>query len=419
MAASSPCGAARTKSLPRLPPGTRGHALRRRAHHRRLHRRARALPAAADHRRRRQGAARLARRATRSRPSERYADRRTTRAGRAPLPAGEPAQRHHHGRGVLHRASRVGGACSSRRPLRGTCGSIAGKVLMDRNAPAALLDTAQRGYDESKALIGRWHGKGRLRVRRDAALRGHVDACAARRCRRAEARASPTSRAVARVGEPGRGRARARACIPHAASYLDVYARHGLTGPRTIYGHGVHLDEADFAFLHETAPRSRIARRRTISSAAGCSGCGRRRGPERPVRVGLATDLGGGTSFSMLRTMQAAYEVAQLAGGAAVAVVRAVPRHPRRGAGARPRHRIGSAGAGHGSRRRRARPRIRHPLLAFRMAHAQRHRRSAGDPDGARRRPRGARHVRGGAAARYDRDAPSRRRTKRRYGRQS
>ena len=189
---------------------------------------------------------------------------------------------------------------------------IAGKVLMDRNAPAGLTDTAQQGYDDSKALIARWHGRGRLAyaitprfavtstpAQLDAAgalKREHPDAYV-------QSHVSENLAEIALVTQPVSGR----------SSYLDVYARHGLTGPRTIYGHGVHLDEADLAFLHDT--QTAIAHCPTSNNflGSGLFRLGVATDPRRPVRVGLATDLGGGTSFSMLRTMQAAYEVAQLA----------------------------------------------------------------------------------------------------------
>ncbi len=192
---------------------------------------------------------------------------------------------------------------------------IAGKVLMDRNAPAGLLDTAQRAYDESKALIERWHGKARLRYAVTprfavTSTPAQLDAAGAL------VRESPDVHVQSHVAENLAEVALVASLYPQAASYLDVYARHGLTGPRTIYGHGIHLDERDFAFLHETG--TALAHCPTSNNFLG-SGLFRladatRR--ERPVRVGLATDLGGGTSFSILRTMQAAYEVAQLAGGA-------------------------------------------------------------------------------------------------------
>ena len=190
---------------------------------------------------------------------------------------------------------------------------IAGKVLMDRNAPAGLLDTAQAGYDDSKALLKRWHGKGRLAYAITprfavTSTPAQMDAAGALK------REFPDAYVQSHVAENMAEVALVRRMFPEASSYLDVYARHGLTGPRTIYGHGVHLAESDFAFLHET--QTAIAHCPTSNNFLG-SGLFRladaTRAP-RSVRVGLATDLGGGTSFSMLRTMQAAYEVAVLVG---------------------------------------------------------------------------------------------------------
>ncbi len=190
---------------------------------------------------------------------------------------------------------------------------VAGKSLMDRHAPAALLDTAQRGYDESKGLIARWHGRGRLAYAitpRFAVTSTPAQLEAAGTLKRehpdvyVQSHLSENTAEIARVAE----------LFPDAASYLDVYARSGLTGPRTIYGHGVHLAEPDFRALHET--RTALAHCPTSNNFLG-SGLFRlavATDRRRPVRVGLATDVGGGTSLSMLRTMQAACEVAQLAG---------------------------------------------------------------------------------------------------------
>ncbi|MFO1325678.1 MAG: guanine deaminase [Burkholderiales bacterium] len=190
---------------------------------------------------------------------------------------------------------------------------IAGKCLMDRNAPAALTDTAQRGYDESKALIRRWHGRGRLAYAVTprfavTSTSAQLDAAGALK------REHPDVYVQSHVSENSAEIALVAKLYPDATSYLDVYARHGLTGPRTIYGHGVHLAEDDFRFLHDSG--TAIAHCPTSNNFLG-SGLFRlaaAKDARRPVRVGLATDLGGGTSFSMLRTMQAAYEVAQLSG---------------------------------------------------------------------------------------------------------
>jgi guanine deaminase len=108
--------------------------------------------------------------------------------------------------------------------------------------------------------------------------------------------------------------AKVRELFPARTSYLDVYAHFGLTGRRTIYGHGIHLAEADFRHLHETD--TALAHCPTSNNFLGSGHFDLRtaKRSERPVRVALATDLGGGTTFSMLRTMQAACEVAQVSG---------------------------------------------------------------------------------------------------------
>ena len=190
---------------------------------------------------------------------------------------------------------------------------IAGKVLMDRNAPAALLDTPQAGYDDSKRLLDRWHGKGRLAYAitpRFAVTSTPAQMEAAATLKREHPDAYIQSHVAENVAEVEL----VRRMFPEASSYLDVYARHGLTGPRTIYGHGVHLAESDFAFLHET--QTAIAHCPTSNNflGSGLFHLADAAKAQRPVRVGLATDVGGGTSFSMLRTMQAACEVAALSG---------------------------------------------------------------------------------------------------------
>ena len=192
---------------------------------------------------------------------------------------------------------------------------IAGKVLMDRNAPADLLDTAQRGYDESKALLERWHGKDRLAYAitpRFAATSSSAQLEAAGALKREH----PDAFVQSHLSETAAEVAWVRELFPARKSYLDVYAHFGLTGPRTIYGHGIHLDEDDFRLLHET--RTAIAHCPTSNNFLGSGrfNLEAAKRAARPVHVALATDLGGGTSFSMLRTMQAAYEVAQMSGNA-------------------------------------------------------------------------------------------------------
>jgi guanine deaminase len=190
---------------------------------------------------------------------------------------------------------------------------IAGKVLMDRNAPAGLLDTAQRGYDESKALIARWHGRGRqhycvtprfapscTQAQLDAAgalMREHDDLFL-------QTHLCENTDEIAWVRE----------LFPDRASYLDVYVQSGLVGPRTVLGHAIHLSEEDFCTCH--ASGAAIAHCPTSNGFLG-SGLFRlfdALDPRRPVRVGLGTDVGAGTTLSLLKTLGESYKVAALRG---------------------------------------------------------------------------------------------------------
>jgi guanine deaminase len=199
--------------------------------------------------------------------------------------------------------------------------TIGGKVLMDRHAPADLVDTAQRGYDESKALIDRWAGQGRLGYAitpRFAATSSpaQLDAAAALW------RERPGTWLQSHVAESRDEVAWIARLFPAARSYLDVYARHGLLGPRAIYAHGIHLDERDRDLLHATGTALAHCPTSNNFLGSGCFDLARTRTAARPVHVALGTDVGGGTSLSMLRTMQAACEVAQMT-GAPLAPVRA------------------------------------------------------------------------------------------------
>ncbi|MGN7123764.1 guanine deaminase [Methylorubrum thiocyanatum] len=190
---------------------------------------------------------------------------------------------------------------------------IAGKVLMDRNAPAGLLDTAQRGYDESRALIERWHGRGRQHY--------CVTPRFAPSCTQAQLDAAGTLMREhdalflqTHLCENTDEIAWVRELFPDRASYLDVYVQSGLVGPRTVLGHAVHMSEEDFCTCH--ARGAAIAHCPTSNGFLG-SGLFRlfdALDPRRPVRVGLGTDVGAGTTLSLLKTLGESYKVAALRG---------------------------------------------------------------------------------------------------------
>ncbi len=191
--------------------------------------------------------------------------------------------------------------------------TIAGKVLMDRHGPAGLLDTVTQGYDDSKALIDRWTGQGRLGYA--ITPRFAVSSSPAQLDAAAQLwRERPGTWLQSHVAENVAELDLIRALFPERASYVDVYAHHGMLGPRAIYAHGIHLDETEWRTLHETG--TAIAHCPTSNNFLGSGRFDLRaaRDPPRPVPVALGTDVGGGTSLSMLRTMQAACEVAQMRG---------------------------------------------------------------------------------------------------------
>ena len=190
---------------------------------------------------------------------------------------------------------------------------IAGKVLMDRNAPRSLTDTAQKGYDESRALIARWHGQGRN-------LYAVTPRFAASSTREQMEMAGalwhehPGTYLQSHVSENRDEVAWVKELYPERSGYLDVYDHYRQLGPRSIYGHGIWLTEAELQRCHESG--TAIAHCPTSNQflGSGLFNLENAMKPARPVRVGLATDIGAGTSFSMLQTLNEAYKVAQSSG---------------------------------------------------------------------------------------------------------
>ncbi len=188
---------------------------------------------------------------------------------------------------------------------------IAGKVLMDRNAPVALLDSAQRGYDESKALIAKWHGRGRngyaITPRfAPTSTPAQLEAAAALW------KESPGTWLQSHVAETHAEGEWVKQLFPGRLDYLDVYDHHGLLGPRAVYGHGIWLSEAERRRCHESDSAIAHCPTSNLFLGSGLFAIDAAKRGDRPLRVGLGTDLGAGTSFSQLATMKAACEVAQL-----------------------------------------------------------------------------------------------------------
>ena len=188
---------------------------------------------------------------------------------------------------------------------------VAGKVLMDRHCPEFLRDSAEQGTRDSEELIRKWHGTGRQQYAitprfaptstpQQLHLAGEL-ACA-----------YPDTYIQSHVAENTDEISWARTLFPQARSYLDVYDQVGLMRERAVYGHCIWLDDADRRRMAETGsavaicPTSNLFLGSGLFDFVSADQCA--------MRLSLATDVGGGTSFSMLRTMDGLYKVARMGG---------------------------------------------------------------------------------------------------------
>ncbi|OAM27376.1 MULTISPECIES: guanine deaminase [Eikenella] len=190
---------------------------------------------------------------------------------------------------------------------------MAGKVCMDRNAPEALLDTPQRAYDESSSLIKKWHNKGRAEY---VITPRFVPTSTPEQMEMMQALAAenPDMLIQSHVSENVNEVAWVKDLCPKAKDYTDAYAQYGLVRPRAIYGHGIHLTDRELSVFSETGAAVAHCPTSNFFLGSGCLNVKKLRDKNRPVHVGLATDLGAGTSFSMLQTMNEAYKAAQMNG---------------------------------------------------------------------------------------------------------
>ena len=188
---------------------------------------------------------------------------------------------------------------------------VAGKVMMDRNAPASLCDDTQQSYQQSADLIHRWHLHGRLHY---AVTPRFAPCCSPEQLELCgqllsehpdlylQSHVAENLDEVRWVGE----------LFPHSRSYLDVYDQFGLLGPRAVYAHCIYLDEADRERLADSGTAIAFCPTSNLFLGSGLFSLDAAR--EHDIRVGLATDVGAGTSFSQLQTLNEAYKVCQLAG---------------------------------------------------------------------------------------------------------
>lgn len=189
----------------------------------------------------------------------------------------------------------------------------AGKVMMDRNAPDDLSDTAETGYAESKALAERWHGVDRLTyvVSPRFAVTSTPEQLEAAGALWKE---HPSALMQTHLSESVYEVDLVRTLHEGAPDYLGIYERHGLVGPGANFGHAIHLSPREIALLSESGAGLSHCPTSNLFIGSGLFDMQALRDCERPVKVGIATDVGGGSSFSMFQTMKASYEICQLQG---------------------------------------------------------------------------------------------------------
>lgn len=194
-----------------------------------------------------------------------------------------------------------------------------GKTMMDRNVIPAVQDTPEAGARESEELYQRWHGKGRLRYA--VTPRFAVTSSEEQLRLSGELLHSLTGSLMqTHISESPGEIALVKELFPNARDYTDVYDHYGLLGPRSLFAHGIHLSERECQRMSES--RSTVVHCPTSNNflGSGLMAFANLRKLDRPVRLGIATDVGGGTSYSMLTTMGEAYKVQMLTGTKPTAV---------------------------------------------------------------------------------------------------
>lgn len=186
---------------------------------------------------------------------------------------------------------------------------VGGKVMMDRNAPDTLQDTPQSGYDDSKTLIGKWHGRGRAHYAitprfaitsspeqletAGALVAEHTDCYV-------QTHLSENHQEVSFTAE----------LYPRARDYLDVYESYGLLGTKTLLGHCIHLKPREIQAIAETSSVAVFCPTSNLFLGSGLFDYEGLRSND--VTLSIATDVGGGTSYSMLQTLSEGYKILQL-----------------------------------------------------------------------------------------------------------
>ncbi len=188
---------------------------------------------------------------------------------------------------------------------------IAGKVLMNRNAPTDLCDTVQSGYDDSEALINRYHQKQRLSYAvtprfAPTSSNEQLESCGAL------LQKHPSVYCQTHVAENKDEVAWVAELFPQSSSYLSVYRDFNLLTPKTILGHAIYFNEQDWSLAKEHQITLAHCPSSNLFIGSGLFDMGTAITHQPEITTGLASDIGGGTNLCPLATMNEAYKVSQL-----------------------------------------------------------------------------------------------------------
>lgn len=186
---------------------------------------------------------------------------------------------------------------------------ISGKVLMDRNAPDYLMDTPETAYSDSKKLIEKWNNKGRLKYAvtpRFAPTSSEAELAVAGKL----LKEYPDVYLQTHLAENKQEVKWVHQLFPHRRSYLDVYDHYGLVTQHSVFAHSIYINDEDYKVLAKKG--SAIAFCPTSNLFLGSGLFNLNKANQYDVHVGLGTDVGAGTSFSLIQTMGEAYKVNQL-----------------------------------------------------------------------------------------------------------
>lgn len=186
---------------------------------------------------------------------------------------------------------------------------IAGKVMMDRNAPEYLTETPEESYQHTRELIERWHQRGRLSYALTPRFAPTSSPELLDKVRQLREE-FPDVWMHTHLSENQHEIAWVKALFPERAGYLDVYHHHQLTGKRSVFAHCLHLEDQEWQCLHDTD--SSIAFCPTSNLFLGSGLFNIKRCWQQGVRMGIGTDVGAGTTFNLLQTLGEAYKVGQL-----------------------------------------------------------------------------------------------------------